>query len=136
MMLLALESPNVPDQIKLDWNTIRRNAPFPQEAFQFVREGLAHTVKIFHGDGTSSSERHVSGPQLCLGLRDYAVQTYGMLALTVLSRWGIRSTADFGRIVFAMIDAGLMRKSDEDNLSDFVDVFEFEEAFATAQLLA
>jgi uncharacterized repeat protein (TIGR04138 family) len=126
----------VPDQIKLDWTAIRRNAPFPQEAFQFVREGLAHTVKMFHGDGTSSSERHVSGPQLCLGLRDYAIQTYGMLALTVLSRWGIRSTGDFGRIVFAMIDAGLMRKSDDDTLTDFVDVYDFEEAFAAAQLLA
>jgi uncharacterized repeat protein (TIGR04138 family) len=124
----------VPEQIKLDGMT--RRTAFPQEAFQFVREGLSHTVKMFHGEGTSSTERHVSGPQLCLGLRDYAVQTYGMLARTVLSRWGIAATGDFGRIVFAMIDAGLMRKSEEDTLEDFQNVFDFEEAFATAEAIA
>jgi uncharacterized repeat protein (TIGR04138 family) len=37
---------------------------------------------------------------------------------------------DFGRIVFAMIDAGMMRKTDEDDLADFDNVFEFDEAFA------
>jgi uncharacterized repeat protein (TIGR04138 family) len=126
----------VPDQIKIDWTSIRREAPFPQEAFQFVREGLAHTVKTFHGDGASSTERHVSGPQLCIGLRDYAIHTYGMLARTVLSRWGIKSTGDFGRIVFAMIEAGLMRKSEEDSLEDFQNVYEFDEAFAAAEALA
>jgi uncharacterized repeat protein (TIGR04138 family) len=125
----------VPDQIKLDWTSIRREAPFSHEAFQFVREGLAHTVKNVHGDGSSTTDRHVSGPQLCMGLRDYAINTYGMLARTVLSRWGIKSTGDFGRIVFAMIDAGLMRKSDEDTLEDFQNVFDFEEAFSAAELV-
>ena len=126
----------MPDQIKIDWTSIRREAPFPQEAFQFVREGLAHTVQTFHGDGVSTTERHVSGPQLCIGLRDYAIQTYGMLARTVLSRWGIKSTVDFGRIVFAMIEAGLMRKSEEDTIEDFQNVYDFEEAFAAAEALA
>jgi uncharacterized repeat protein (TIGR04138 family) len=136
----------VPDQSKLDWTqagnaapagcTGRRETQFSHEAFQFVREGLAHTVKTIHGDGAGGGgDRHVSGPQLCMGLRDYAINAYGMLALTVLSRWGIRSTGDFGRIVFAMIDAGLMRKSDEDTLEDFQNVFDFEEAFSAAELV-
>jgi uncharacterized repeat protein (TIGR04138 family) len=119
----------VPDQIKLDWKTIRQNAgPYAQEAFQFVRDGLAHTVKTIHGEN-KSCERHVSGQELCVGLKDYAIERYGLLARTVLSRWGINRTEDFGRIVFAMIDAGLMRKSDEDTLEDFREVFDFEEAF-------
>jgi uncharacterized repeat protein (TIGR04138 family) len=123
-------------QSKVDWSTIRKNAgPYPQEAFTFVREGLAHTARLFHGDGATSSERHVSGPQLCIGLRDYAVSTYGMLARTVLSRWGVRSTADFGRIVFAMIEAGLMRKSEDDSPDDFQGVYDFDEAFAAAEAL-
>ena len=125
----------MPDQIKLDSAALLRREAFPQEAFQFVREGLAHTVKSFHGDSASTTERHVSGPQLCIGLRDYAISTYGMLARTVLSRWGIKGTGDFGRIVFAMIDAGLMRKSDEDTLEDFQNVYDFEEAFAAAELV-
>jgi uncharacterized repeat protein (TIGR04138 family) len=123
------------DQIKLDWKSIRKNAgPYPQEAFQFVRDGLAHAVKMTFGDGGGSgNDRHVSGQQLCLGLRDYAVVRYGLLARTVLSRWGICKTEDFGRIVFAMIDAGLLRRSDEDTLEDFRHVFEFDEAFALTE---
>jgi uncharacterized repeat protein (TIGR04138 family) len=119
----------VPDQIKLDWKSIRQNAgPYSQEAFQFVRDGLAHTVKTIHGEN-KSCERHVCGQELCVGLKDYAIERYGLLARTVLSRWGINKTEDFGRIVFAMIEAGLMRKSEEDSLEDFREVFEFEEAF-------
>lgn len=114
-----------------------RAGGYPPEAFQFVREGLAHTVKLVHGADAAASpplaeddeSRHVSGQQLCLGLRDYALSKYGMLAKTVLEHWSIHRTDDFGRIVFAMIDAGLMRKTDDDNLDDFEGVFDFDEAF-------
>jgi uncharacterized repeat protein (TIGR04138 family) len=122
------------DQIKLDWKSIRKNAgPYPQEAFQFVRDGLAHAVKMSCGDQPPTNDRHVSGQQLCLGLRDYAVVRYGLLARTVLARWGICKTEDFGRIVFAMIDAGLLRRSDDDTIEDFRSVFEFDEAFALTE---
>lgn len=131
------------EQIKIDWKAIRQKAgPYPQEAYQFVRDGLQHTVKLTHGDDASQAsnaqpgaEKHVSGQQLCLGLRDYAVSRYGLMARTVLERWGIRRTDDFGRIVFAMIDAGLMRKSDEDCLEDFQGVFEFDEGFEPAEAI-
>ncbi len=120
------------------WKTMQGSAgPFPPEAFQFVREGLSHTVKIVHGDDAASApvsdeddSRHVSGQQLCIGLRDFAIRQYGLLARTVLTRWHIERTDDFGRIVFAMIDAGLLRKTDDDTLEDFRDVFDFDEAFS------
>ena len=128
------------EQMQLDWSAIRAKAgPFPEEAFQFVRAGLAHTVKFVHGEGAEAPEpppqreRHVSGQQLCLGLRDFAMQQYGMLARTVLSRWGIHKTEDFGRIVFAMIDGGMMRRSDRDTIDDFRGVYDFDEAFAGAE---
>lgn len=104
--------------------------PFPPQAYNFVREGLGHTVKTLHGEVTSDDEsRHVSGQQLCLGLRDYAIKQYGLLAKTVLNSWNIHATEDFGRIVFAMINAGYMRKTDDDTIEDFHAVFDFEEAF-------
>lgn len=130
----------------VDWNVIREKAgPYPQGAFEFVRQGLEHTAQMVHGpdavapveDATESSAeaeatRHVSGQQLCLGLKDYAIRKYGRLARLVLSRWSIRRTDDFGRIVFAMIDAGVMRKTDNDTLQDFSEVYEFEEVFDAA----
>lgn len=125
------------DELKLDWNLIRqRVGPFPPEAFQFVREGLQHTVRMVHGDDAAESmsedeSRHVTGQQLCLGLRDFAIRQFGLLAKLVLGRWGVHSTDDFGKIVFAMIEAGLMRKTDEDTLGDFRAVYDFSEAFLT-----
>lgn len=127
-----------------NWKAIRLKAGhYPQEAFQFVQEGLRHTAEMVHGEaaiketarGHVDPNRHVSGAQLCLGLRDFAIQKYGFLALTVLERWGIRRTDDFGRIVFAMIDGGLLRKSDDDAEADFHAVFDFDEAFSTSSVL-
>lgn len=122
--------------IKVDWHLLKSLAPYPSEAFHFVSEGLAHTVQSIHGQRDDSQEmaptdnsRHINGRQLCLGLRSYALQRYGLLARTVLYRWNIKGTEDFGNIVFAMVDAGLMRKTDEDTPEDFQQVFDFHEAF-------
>ena len=81
-------------------------------------------------------DRHVSGQQLCLGLRDYAIERYGILAPAVLEHWHIIRTEDFGRIVFAMIDAGLMSKTSADTLEAFRAVFDFGEAFCRDELSA
>jgi uncharacterized repeat protein (TIGR04138 family) len=168
---------SVPTTPTPDWKQIREKAgPYPTQAYQFVREGLAHTVKMVHGEGPGSvlegetihqtqaeevqeildhldaadggqiqsdddksadsigsagGKRHITGQQLCLGLRDYALLQYGRLARTVLSSWGVRRTEDFGRIVFAMVEAGWMRKQDDDTIEDFENVFDFDEAFGT-----
>lgn len=73
--------------------------------------------------------RHVSGQELCLGLRSLAVEKYGLLARTVLRGWGLSTTEDFGKIVYAMVDTGLLRTSENDSLDDFRGVYEFDEAF-------
>lgn len=140
--VMDVEQSDVSDQALSDWKQIMEKAgPFPPEAFQFVREGLAHTVRAIHGGAglvgdVEDESRHVSGQQLCLGLRDFAIVQFGSLARTVLERWGIRSTDDFGRIVFAMIDAGFMRKTDEDSMEDFRAVYEFDEAFVGPEHVA
>lgn len=78
--------------------------------------------------GLEKLNRHVGGPQLCWGLRDYALQRWGILAQTVLDRWNIKSTYDFGRIVFAMIEHNLMQKQPNDSIDDFKDVYGFDQA--------
>lgn len=125
-------------QQQTTWKKIRETAgPYPIEAFHFVREGLSYTAERIHGDPSNAAEldRHVSGQQLCLGLRDFAIDRYGLLAPVVLSHWHVHRTDDFGRIVFAMIDAGLMSRTDEDTIDDFRAVFDFDEAFCEAELL-
>lgn len=76
------------------------------------------------------SEQHVTGQELCEAARQYALQQYGFLAPTVLATWGVQATADFGEIVFNMIEIGQMRKTNQDSREDFQNVYEFEEAFS------
>jgi uncharacterized repeat protein (TIGR04138 family) len=82
------------------------------------------------GKRRRQKERHVSGQQLCEAARLYGLQQYGYLAPKVLSTWGIRATADFGEIVFNMIEIGQMRKTRADKREDFHEVYEFGEAFS------
>jgi uncharacterized repeat protein (TIGR04138 family) len=84
---------------------------------------------IADAGGWEKMNRHVSGRELCWALRDYAIQQWGYLARTVLDSWNIRTTADFGRIVFGFIDFDLMQKQADDSADDFKDVFGFEDAF-------
>ena len=103
---------------------------YPPEAYEFVQRGLSYTVQKIHGTiADPDASRHISGQQLCDGLRDFALKQWGMLARTVLRRWGIHCTLDFGRIVFSLIDAGQMQKTDDDTLEDFRNVFDFRNAF-------
>ncbi|MCB9845456.1 MAG: hypothetical protein H6811_05685 [Phycisphaeraceae bacterium] len=126
----------MPKEPIIDWKAVRKHGgSYPQPAYDFVREGLMHTVKLVHGDDGAADDsgddhsRHVSGQQLCFGLKDFAIRRYGMLAKTVLNHWLVFRTDDFGKIVFAMIDCELMRKTDDDSFEDFQGVFDFDEAF-------
>ena len=103
---------------------------YPVEAFSFVQQGLSYTVaKLLGEDMDGSQGRHISGPQLCEGLREYAHEQWGLLARIVLHRWGITSTLDFGKIVFALVEAGALQKTDDDTLEDFRNVFDFKRSF-------
>ena len=80
--------------------------------------------------------RHVSGRELCDGARRLALAQYGLMALTVLNLWGLRSTSDLGEIVFNLIASGDLEKTPSDTRADFDRVFDFETAFRRNYVLA
>ena len=105
---------------------------YPLPAVQFVREGLSRTVELLYPQSDpndAESRRHVSGPELCHGLRQLAFDRWGMLARSVLQRWNITETKDFGEIVFLLIESGWMQKEPQDCLEDFENVYDFAAAF-------
>ena len=63
------------------------------------------------------------------GMREYALQEFGPIARRVLSEWGITECVDFGNIVFNLVNEGLLGKTDEDSIEDFMDGYDFTEAF-------
>ncbi len=101
----------------------RRYPAYHETAYIFVLAGLQYTISRI------GEARHVSGTELAEGCRDLALDRYGLMARSVLEHWGIRATRDFGEIVFALVECGVLVKQDDDSLDDFVDVFRFVDAF-------
>ena len=109
----------------------KEDTRFEKKAYEFVRQGLDHTVKELRKREGAKAERsrHVSGPELLAGMRDYALEQYGPLAKTVLNAWGVKRCRDFGDIVFNLIEYNVFSKTENDRPEDFADVYTFEEAF-------
>jgi uncharacterized repeat protein (TIGR04138 family) len=122
---------NLPNSEKSLEEVIDELGVYPVDAFVFLQEGLSYTVQKIHGARARDNtiDRHVSGQMLCEGLRDLAIEKWGFMARTVLAKWSITCSMDFGRMVFAMVEAGLMHKTDDDTLDDFRNVFDFEKSF-------
>jgi uncharacterized repeat protein (TIGR04138 family) len=103
-----------------------REPQYDAQAYVFVLSAL-HTVV-----DRQRPPRHISGRELAWGVRDLALERFGLLARTVLEHWGMCCTEDIGRIVFALVDCGMLVKRDEDRIEDFVGVFDFDQAFEEA----
>ena len=82
-----------------------------------------------HTTGSLPVRRHVTGQELSIGIRDYAIEQFGIAVPLIFEQWGISSTRNFGEMVFNMVNAGLMRKTDDDDISDFEDVYDFKTEF-------
>ena len=109
----------------------KEDARFDRKAYNFVRQALDHTVKETkkkNPERTGKSQ-HVTGAELLMGIRAYALEQFGPLTKTVLNRWGITRCADFGDIVFNLIEYNVFSKTETDRREDFSDLYDFDEAF-------
>ncbi len=102
---------------------------FDGRAFRFVFEGLGQTVERLRGESSEGEARHITGSELAMGLGEFASERWGRLAMMVLGIWGVRTTRDFGEIVYMMIAHQLMSATEGDHVEDFDEVFDFEEMF-------
>lgn len=110
------------DDVVLD--QLRARYPrFHETAYVFVLSALHHVIEHL------PEPRHISGRELAEGVRDLAIARFGPMARNVLEHWGVRESADVGHLVFALVEAGILIKQDEDDLAHFTDVFDFDEAF-------
>ena len=108
---------------------IRKEDPrYAPEAYHFIREALDFTTRSLKKP-TKGPGRHVSAAELLEGIRQYALKEYGPLAMTVLQAWGIRQCADFGQIVFNLVNKKFLGKTDADSVHDFDRGYDFATAF-------
>ncbi len=112
-----------------------KNAPrlrYHSHAYHFVATALPYAQKVLNRSFSANfqeNDAHISGQELLEGIRQFALENFGLMTLTVFRTWGIHTTEDFGRIVFELIERGELRKTERDQLSDFYAVYDFEEAF-------
>jgi uncharacterized repeat protein (TIGR04138 family) len=102
---------------------VTKDPRYKVEAYDFVMSALNYTQSKL------DKPRHVSGRELLEGIREYGLELFGLMTLTVFENWGVKRTEDFGNIVFNVLDAGLLSKTDEDSIEDFKDGYDFKEAF-------
>ena len=112
---------------------VAKDPRYPRDAYFFVREALDYTVKKLGKDKADkpagSKERHVTGQELLDGIRQFALDQFGPMAITVLEEWGIKRCEDFGELVFNMVEPGLLGKTESDTREDFKGGYDFQDAF-------
>jgi len=102
---------------------VAKDPRYKPEAYIFVHDALGHTWARL------DERRHVTGRELLEGIKDLALKRYGRMAKAVLNSWGVKTTDDFGAIVFNLVGAGLLSKTEEDRVEDFHEVYDFDEVF-------
>ena len=135
-VVCELHAPGVTHMQDLDFDEVvalicKEDGRFDRRAYQFVRQGLDHTVKEIRKADVARARKslHVSGPELLEGLRTYALDQFGPMARTVLRAWGINRCSDFGDIVYNLIEYNVFSKTESDRREDFSEIYTFEEAF-------
>jgi uncharacterized repeat protein (TIGR04138 family) len=117
---------------------VLKDPRYDPRAYEFVFEALAHTLSRLGKSGSRDPEmgiasgQHVSGRELLDGVRDLALEQFGLMARIVFHQWGIQRTDDFGEMVFNLVEAGLMSATPQDRREDFCGAYDFEEALVRA----
>jgi uncharacterized repeat protein (TIGR04138 family) len=107
---------------------VRQDPRYAREAYDFIREAVAYTLQRVSRQN-QGKPRHIRGPELLAGVRDYALEQFGPMTLDLLHEWGIHRCEDIGEIVFNLVDHQIFSKTDEDSRADFQNGYDFEQTF-------
>lgn len=106
------------------WEAVRKicqnEGRYKPEAFRFVMEALDYALSRL------DEHRHITAAELLDGVAAYAKNRYGLLAHTVLAAWGIEKASDVGRIVYHLVEAGVLKKQESDKFEDFDSGFDLK----------
>ncbi|MES2476031.1 MAG: Minf_1886 family protein [Verrucomicrobiota bacterium] len=109
---------------------LKRDKRFDPHAYFFLKDALDFTLKRI-ADANGGQARHVSGPELLEGYRDYALEQFGPMASTLMTEWSIRKCQDVGDMVFHLIEEQVFGKQESDKKEDFSEAFDFEASLVT-----
>lgn len=105
-----------------------RGDQYHERAYLFVLASIEYLQSRL------DARRHVTGDELAWCCRDFAIDQFGPMSRTVLEHWGVRRTDDFGRIVFSLVEVGLLVTQPGDREEDFAGRYDFADAFGEAHV--
>src|SRR5678816_332880 len=73
-------------------SVVANDARYQRDGYIFLRDALDFTTKQ-QKKIKGVSVRHVTGPELLDGVRQYALKEFGPMVMTVFDSWGIHSCA-------------------------------------------
>ena len=118
-----------PDQIRQIVNEITiKDRRYKEDAYYFMNEAVIFSAEYF-SKPEFGADRHLRGPELLDGIREFTLSEFGPMSMKVLKNWGIQTTLDIGHIIFNLIDAGVLSASPQDKLADFDAVYNFYDVF-------
>lgn len=106
---------------------LKRDRRFDPHAYFFLKDALDFTLKRI-AEANGGQARHVSGPELLEGFRDFAIEQFGPMASTLMQEWGVRKCQDVGDMVFQLIEEQVFGKQESDRREDFSECFDFQDA--------
>ena len=106
-------------------NTDPRYAP---EAYSFISDAVLFTARKLESD--TRNKRHITGKELLIGIKEFAMEQFGPIAPEVLRYWGLSDSMAIGHVVFNMVNNQLLGKSQEDTIDDFRNGFDFDSEFS------
>ena len=113
---------------------VAQNHPeYAHEAYRYIANAV-HVIaqEIQEQEAESdphAAKRHISIAELLDGLRTHLLKDFGRLAFDILGAWHVHTTADFGNIVYNLVEGGVLSLSPEDSIADFYNQYSFHKAF-------
>ena len=99
---------------------IAQASGYPIDAVLIVHDAVAHTLATAFDKG-----RHTTARDVCDGFLAFAHAYFhdAAEAADLLSEWKLNRSEDVGRIVWAMVNAGVLKQSPDDAPEDFDGLF-------------
>lgn len=108
---------------------VREDARYPTEAYELVVDALRAAAKRRRRTPRSPRIGRLDAAGVLDAVRDFALDEYGPMALTLLGSWNVRACRDLGEVVYNLADRGVIALEANDRREDFLGGFDFEEAF-------
>ncbi len=90
-----------------------RPGAYPEDAYGFVHQVVLETVM------RQNNARHVTALEVLEQFKVAVARDFGEWGDAVLGEWGVNTPEAVGKIVFSLVEAGLLSTQESDSVQDF-----------------